>query len=135
MAGQLVRVDIANYADQIIVRSGHVATIRAGVTVGRVEPRVLRLHIPRAAAIQLGLRVEERVFTRRTARGRQYLDRACNVCITLCGRSAVFNAVIEPSEDVLIIGRMVLSELDLVDDPVQKRLLPRDPNMIITEIE
>src|SRR5207253_6811797 len=102
--------------------------------VGLIAPRVLRLYLPRVIVAQLGLRVERSVFTRRTPEGVQQLDRVCGVGLTLLGRTGWFNAVVEPFADYAVIGRMVLTDLDLLYDNVAGTLIPRDPNTVITEI-
>ena len=58
-----------------------------------------------------------------------------NVWLQLLGRDGVFSAVVEPARDDALIGAIVLEELDLLIDCKSQVLYPRDPNLILTEIE
>ena len=55
--------------------------------------------------------------------------------LQLLGRHSVFTAVAEPARDDALIGAIVLEELDLLVDCESQSLNPRDPNLILTEIE
>lgn len=127
--------DIANADDEDEVRAGRRADVRHGTGIGLVDPDALRLHLPRAVVVQLGLRVERGVFTRRRGDMVEKLDRAWGVKITLCGRPTTTSAVVEPTADAARIGRMVLTELDLIVDGDNNQVIPRDPNTIVTEVE
>ncbi|MFO0848170.1 MAG: hypothetical protein U0871_06395 [Gemmataceae bacterium] len=135
MSGFFTLFEGANDADEFAVRIGKREQVWAVSGVGLVHTSCLRLHLPRVVVVQLGLRVERKAFSRVTPKGREYLDRACDVRITLCGRSAVFTAVVEPFADVTAIGRMVLTKLDLIEDRDRRLLIPRDAQGILTEIE
>jgi hypothetical protein len=45
------------------------------------------------------------------------------------------NAIVEPARESALIGAIVLEDLDLLVDCANQRLVPRDPNQIISEIE
>jgi hypothetical protein len=51
------------------------------------------------------------------------------------GRESVFNAVVEPDRDSLLVGAIVLEDLDFLIDCTAGRLVPRDPKQIISEAE
>jgi hypothetical protein len=55
--------------------------------------------------------------------------------VTLQGRSGDFKAIVEKNRDTALIGAIVLEDLDfLVDCNIQK-LVPRDPDFVVSEIE
>ena len=58
-----------------------------------------------------------------------------NVWLRVRDRDSVFSAVVGPNRDTALIGAIVLEELDLLVDCVTQTLHPRDPNVIVTEIE
>ena len=57
--------------------------------------------------------------------------------VTVCGRTGVFEAVIEPAKRYGLIGAIVLEALDLIADPRSQRLYvnPRSPDLPMAEIE
>lgn len=57
--------------------------------------------------------------------------------VTVCGRTGVFEAVIEPAKRYGLLGAIVLEALDLIADTRSQRLYvnPRSPNLPMAEIE
>jgi hypothetical protein len=57
--------------------------------------------------------------------------------VTVCGRTGVFEAVIEPAKRYGFLGAIVLEALDLIADPRSQRLYvnPRSPDLPMAEIE
>jgi predicted aspartyl protease len=57
--------------------------------------------------------------------------------VTVCGRTGVFEAVIEPAKRYGLLGAIVLEALDLISDPRSQRLYvnPRSPDLPMAEIE
>ena len=51
------------------------------------------------------------------------------------GRDGHFTAVVEPKRDTALIGAIVLEDLDFLADCTKGRLVPRDPDYIVSEIE
>jgi hypothetical protein len=58
-----------------------------------------------------------------------------NVWLELCGRGSHFSAIVEPDREDALIGAIVLEELDLIIDCTRNEVRPRDPGLIISEIE
>lgn len=55
--------------------------------------------------------------------------------VELFGRHGTFKAIVEPKREDVLIGAIVLEDLDLLVDCRTQTLQPRDPKGIITEIE
>jgi hypothetical protein len=51
------------------------------------------------------------------------------------GRDGVFSAVVEPDRESILIGAIVLDELDFLVDCGSQRLVPRDPKQIVSYAE
>ena len=132
-----VTVELANNCDRDLVRGGHLSVdqVRRATVSGWVDTGASRLVLPQAVVEQLGLPISSQV-TVRYADGRGG-DRplATDVHLTYAGRSGLFSAVVEPDRDPALIGAIVLEELDLVPDCIAQKLVPRDPERIISEIE
>lgn len=58
-----------------------------------------------------------------------------DVRVELLGRHGTFKAVVEPRRKDVLIGAIVLEDLDLLVDCRTQTLQPRDPKQIIAEIE
>jgi len=132
-----VEVELANDADLVRVEDGLLSPEKARRTRirGVVDSGATRLVIPASVAKQLGLEVSGSIRVR-YADGRT-ADRpvAQRVRLTYGGRDSVFNAVVEPDRESVLIGAIVLEDLDFLVDCAGQRLVPRDPKQIISEIE
>ena len=62
-------------------------------------------------------------------------DRVDEVRLTLQGRSSVFDAIVEPQRETALIGALVLETLDYLIDCTIQKLVPRDPQEIVSELE
>jgi hypothetical protein len=57
------------------------------------------------------------------------------VHLYLLGRDGVFKGAVEPKRDTVLIGAIVLEDLDFLVDCTNLRLVPRDPKYVVNEIE
>ncbi len=57
------------------------------------------------------------------------------VRVELLGRRGTFRAILKPERTTALIGAIVLEDLDLIVDCKNNRLVPRDPDHIIFEVE
>lgn len=132
-----IDVELTNQADLVRAQDGHLASdkVRRTMIRGVVDSGATRLVIPASTAKELGLDLSDTVRVR-YADGRT-ADRqvAKFVQLTFAGRSGLFTAVVEPGRDSALIGAIVMEDLDLLIDCGAQKLVPRDPNRIISEIE
>jgi predicted aspartyl protease len=132
-----VDVDLSNYSDVVLARAGHLEPekVRRARVTGVVDTGATYLVLPKATAKQLGLPVRGKTRVR-YADGRK-AERAIveGVQLELLGRTGQFSAIVEPRRDDMLIGAVVLEILDLLVDCRTQTLHPRDPDIIVTEIE
>ena len=59
------------------------------------------------------------------------------VRLTVCGRTGVFEAIIEPAKRYGLLGAIVMETLDLIPEPRSQRLYvnPRSPELPMAEME
>jgi len=132
-----VEIKLANSIDVGDARRGLIPSekIRQIIKRGVVDTGATRLVIPASVAEQLGVRevgdVQVRYADSRTATKKLVDD----VSVEILGRQATFRATVEPDRDSVLIGAIVLEDLDFIVDPVSETLKPRDPRFIISEIE
>jgi len=130
-------LDLANNEDQVLAKLGLIPPdqVRRARVRGIVDSRATRLVIPATLAQQLGLKIlgtanvryaNEQTAERGIARG---------VHLTYGGRDSVFNAIVEPDWQSILVGAIVLEDLDFLVDCAGQRLVPRDPKQIISEAE
>lgn len=132
----VVDCKLANYSDMVLSADGLLAkaTVRRRAIRGIVSSRTARLVIPKALAHQLGLRTsgEEKVIY---ADGRRALrDLVEDVYVQIQGRWGTYHAIVEPKRKSVIIGRIILNDLDFLIDSRKRRLVPRDPRFITSEL-
>ena len=132
-----VEIVLANNKDLLKAEDGDLPDdeVRRVRIRGVVDSGATRLVIPKTVADQLGLKVTGKVGVRYAVGRRAVRSVVDNVHVPLLGRSSVFKAAIEPRRDSVLIGAIVLEDLDFLIDPQRERLLPRDPKMIISEAE
>lgn len=132
-----VEVELSNDADEVLAEAGNIpaAKVRRIVVLGLVDSGATRLIIPKKVADQLGLKTVSEA-TVRYADGhtatRPIVER---LRLAYGGRQSVFNAIVEPNRDELLIGAIVLEDLDFLVDCGAQRLVPRNPEHIISEAE
>jgi predicted aspartyl protease len=132
-----MKIELANYRDIIRAESGDIPaeSIRRFDVEGVVDTGAAQLVIPGSAAEAMGL---EEAWNAKVTYADGHTQRrpvVKNVWLRVCDRDSVFSAVVEPSRKTALIGAIVMEALDLVVDCVTQQLHPRDPNMMLTEIE
>ena len=133
-----VDFEVANNEDLVMARTGHLdpAKVRRKTIQGVVDPGAMRLVLPQVVAKELGLPVRKQKVKVRYADGRRALRiEVDQVGLFLQGRDGVFSAVVEPKRDTALIGAIVLEDLDFLVDCAGLRLVPRDPDYVVSEIE
>jgi predicted aspartyl protease len=131
-----VGLRLANRIDVTDAQRGLLApeNVRQVTVSGLVDTGATRLVIPASVAEQLGAREVGEIQVRYAdlRETRQLVD---DVLVEIQGRLATFRAVVEPNRDSVIIGAIVLEELDFLVDCVARKLYPRDPDHVTSEIE
>lgn len=133
-----IEFDIANNQDLAMVARGHMkpSEVRRATLFGIVDTGATRLVLPQEVVKKLGLPVKRNKVKVTYADGRRGTrTEVDDVRLFLMGRDGVFNAIVEPKRETALIGAIVLEDLDLLIDCAKLRLVPRDPNFVISEIE
>ena len=132
-----VEVELSNGTDVVRAEIGVISPkeIRRTMIRGVVDSGATRLVIPEAVAKQLGLPISGGGQVRYAGGRTAYREMARQVYLKYAGREGVFTAVVEPARESALIGAIVMEDLDLLIDCSNQRLIPRDPNQIISEIE
>lgn len=132
-----VEVELANHEDQIHAKAGHISPkqVRRMRIRGVVDSGATRLVIPSSVAKQLGLEVSGSATVRYADRRTAKRDIVDDVYLSYGGRGSTFNAIVEPKRRSVLIGAIVLEDLDFLVDCGNERLVPRDPKRIVSEIE
>ena len=126
-----VEFEIANNEDLIAAKLGYLdpAKVRRKTISGVVDPGAAILVLPVAVAAELGLPIKEKKVKVKYADGRRASRaEADEIRLYLLDRDGVFSAVLEPKRETVLIGAIVLEQLDLLVDCKMGRLIPRDPN-------
>ena len=132
-----MKIALANYVDLIRAESGDIPSdsVRRFEVDGIVDTGAAQLVLPASAAAALGL---DEAWRAKVTHADGHIEKrpvVKNVWLQLCGRDSVFSAVIEPNRETALISAIVLEALDLIVDCVTQQLHPRDPNMMLAEIE
>ena len=103
---------------------------------GVVDSGASRLVLPLAVVKELGLPIKKSKVKVRYADGRRALRaEADEARVYIQGRDGAFTAIVEPKRETALIGAIVLEDLDFLVDARKERLVPRDPDYVVSEIE
>jgi predicted aspartyl protease len=132
-----VEVELTNHEDLFRAKAGLIAPdqVRRARVRGIVDTGVTRLVIPESLVKQLGLETSGTAQVRYADGHTGNRAIAKDIHLTYGGRESVFSAVVEPDRQSILIGAIVLEELDFLADCTNQRLVPRDPDRIVSEAE
>ena len=132
-----VEFEVANYRDVVAADLGSLprSKIRRARIRGVVDTGASQLVLPGKIAEQLGLPRSAKIKVRYADGRKARRDLADDAYIEMLGRHGTFRAVVEPKREDAMIGAIVLEAFDLLADCVRQRLVPRDPDFILSEIE
>lgn len=133
----VVEVKVINQFDRMRADRGELPADQARTVVlkGVVDTGAAMLVLPASVVTALGLpkygETSVRYADLRTAKR----DIVGDLEVEIQSRRNPFTAVVEPGRSDALIGAIVLEALDFLLDPKHQVLRPRDPNIILTEIQ
>ena len=132
-----IQFEVANNDDMAQARRGAMDPdkVRRATITGVVDSGATRLVLPQAVAKQLGLPAAGKSKVRYADGRSSTRSKVKNVYVEILGRDGVFTAALELKRDTALIGAIVLEDLDFVVDCTGQRLVPRDPDFVVSEIE
>ena len=132
-----VEVELANQKDLFRAEVGLITPeqVRRIRVRGVVDSGATRLVIPAAVAQQLGLETAGSAKVRYADGHTAERLIVKDIHLSYGGRESVFNAIVEPDRESILIGAIVLEDLDFLVDCGSQRLIPRDPKQIVSEAE
>jgi predicted aspartyl protease len=128
---------LSNYLDLVQVQLGTLTPdkVRRVVVQGVVDTGAARLVLPESVVNQLQLPRSGQTAVRFADHRKATRDMVTNAYVELLGRGSVFNAIVEPNRTDALLGAIVMEDLDLIVDCAAQKVKPRDPDMILTEVE
>jgi predicted aspartyl protease len=132
-----VEVELVNHQDIVRANDGAIPAeqVRRVRAKGMVDTGASYLVLPKTVADQLGVPVKGKARVSYADRRQATRLVVEDVQVELLGRDGTFKAIVEPKRTDVLIGAIVLEDLDLLVDCRTQTLQPRDPKQIIAEIE
>lgn len=133
-----VEFEVANNRDVGASLGGHLdpAKVRRKTIKGTVDPGATLLVLPLAVVKELGLPIKKQKIKVTYADRRSAVrTEAEEIRVTIQGRDGTFTAIVEPKRRTALIGAVVLETLDFLVDSRRERLVPRDPDYVLSEVE
>ncbi len=130
-------VILANNEDVALAARGALAPekVRRFTAKGIVDTGANHVVLPKTIADQLGLPVHGTATVRYADNRTATRTIVKQLSLETAGREGTFRAVVEPDRDTVLIGVLVLEDLDLIVDPGREKLVPRDPEHFTSIIE
>jgi len=132
-----VEFQIANYGDLALAQRGLLPQdqVRRQTVSGVVDSGAAKLVLPEALVKQLGLPLGDKIKVRYADGRRTQRRQAEGAYIEIMGRHGTFTAIVEPKRETALIGAIVLEDFDFLVDCQHQRLVPRNPEGPLFEIE
>lgn len=116
------KIKLWNFFDEERVRSGEIKPSEYEVIV---DTGALRMAIPENIANELKLIKSEKKFPVEYADGRiEEREVALGVCVEVMGRDTETRAIIEPNGNDILVGMLILEDLDLFIDTKNGKVIP-----------
>ena len=128
---------LSNYSDMNLVETGYLTPdrVRRVTMTGVIDTGAARLVLPQGVCEMLGLPVTGHSAVRYADHRRERRDIVSNAHVAFLGRGGVFNAIVEPARSDALIGAIVMEDLDMIVDCPAHKVVPREPDAILTEVE
>ncbi len=117
-----VEFELSNYADMVLQEAGYLDHVRRVTLCGVIDTSVMKLVLPQRVCETIGLPM----------RGQAVVSDAH---VAFNGRGGVFSAIVKPTRSDALIGAIVMGDLDMIVDDSGQKVIPRDPDHILTELE
>ncbi len=134
-----VRLALSNFNDEQNVRLGLLPPerVRRAEVDALVDTGATRLVLPKSIADQLGLAVLGQLPVRYADERRDVRDLVGIVTLSLLGRTAYAEALVEPAKTYALLGQIPLEMLDLWVDSKTHRLVPNpeSPDAPLSEMQ
>ncbi|HKI37856.1 MAG TPA: aspartyl protease family protein [Gemmataceae bacterium] len=132
-----VDLTVGNYKDVMKAEEGSLPPkkVRQMQVRGVVDSGASRLVIPESLVASLGLTSAGKGKVRYADHRSVTRKRVKDVWVRIQGREGSYNAIVEPNRTDVLIGAIVLEDLDFLVDCGTQQLIPRDPDLIVSEIE
>lgn len=132
-----IEAGLTNATDRGMVERGVLPAdqVRSTPLRGVVDTGAVMLVLPEAVARQLGLTKTGEMQVRYADHRTATRDVVGYVEVDIGGRRSVFDAIAEPDRATALYGAIILERLDLLVDCKTQTVVPRDPDVMITEIE
>ncbi len=130
-------VVLANNEDVALASRGALPPekVRRVRATGIVDTGANHVVLPKTIADQLGLPVHGLATVRNADNRTATRTVVKQLSLEVAGREGTFRAIVEPDRDSVLIGVLVLEDLDLIVDPGRETLVPRDPEHFTSVIE
>ena len=102
---------------------------------GIVDTGANHVVLPKTIADQLGLPIHGLASVRYADNRTSTRTIVKQLSLEVAGREGTFWAIVEPDRDSVLIGVLVLEDLDLIVDAGRETLVPRDPEHFTSVIE
>lgn len=132
-----VEVELTNGEDLVLAKKGTLPPdqVRRARVTGLVDTGASYLVVPESIVQQLGLPEKGQAAVRYADHRRETRKVVEQVNVQLLGRDGTFKAIVEPARADVLLGAIVLEDLDLLVDCHTQTIQPRDPKQILAEIE
>lgn len=131
------QVELVNHVDAVAAQIGALSPdkVRRMHLEGIVDTGASHLVIPKSVADALGVPIIGETGVRYADSRRAARQIVNDVEVHLLGRNGIFKAIVEPDRENALLGAIVLEDMDFIVDCREQKLVPRDPDRILSEIE
>lgn len=130
-------VELVNHQDVVLAQAGALPTdkIRRLRIEAIVDTGASHLVVPQTVVDVLGVPIVGKTADRYADQRRSSKEIVNDVEVHVLSRSGIFKAIVEPDRTDVLLGAIVLEDMDLIVDCRAQKLVPRDPKGMLAIIE
>ena len=132
-----VEIEVWSNVDQVLADLGMLPPdkVRRVRMPAVVDSGATHLILPASTVYQLGLTPTGKTAVKYADERRVERDIVSNVVLGLQGRKTQLEAIVEPDRTDALVGAIPLEAMDFLIDCKHNKVVPRDPNTTIFEVE
>lgn len=131
------KVLLENEADSVLASAGYISKdkVRRLEVDALVDTGAVMTLLPQEVVEKLGLELDGNVIVTLADDRKIELRKARFLSLTIGDRQMDTNCLVGPPQSEPLIGQIVMESLDLIVDPLQRRLTPRPESPFIPSVK
>ena len=132
-----MQLQLENQADRILLEAGQLqaSTVRSAQVDALVDTGAVMVLLPQDLVERLGLPTNGSIIVTLANEQRVELPRARHLSLAIGDRQMDTDCLVGPPQSEPLVGHLVLERLDLIVDPLQRKVTPRPESPFLPSLK